>query len=433
MDLIQDIVEEHLDEAAWLWAQRKHALLAPDHDMADTAEWEERLLAHVDGLVEGGAPVAETLLYPTLKDTDPARVSAAALALLNTPAPTKELVRVLLSGAGLERAPAVQRALELCEHEGLGELLLPLLRLQDAGLRAAALEVLVFREEAPDALLAEFLLHEDVRIRIAALRGLRVIPRTGKLNLLSQSLASPHPALQQAAIEVGLTLGLREPWEACRQAMRASKTPGREMLVLWAMGGGEEDMNLLVELLRTPQHRADALWALGFSGRVVAAEACLPWLEDEKVARLAGEAFSAITGLRLEGGYVLPPEALPEEPIPLEQEDLDADLSPRPEDNLPLPHPETVTAWWRAERNRFTPGTRYLMGHPFHGEVLWVALARGPMRRRHAWALELAIRSRGACRVPTCALTRRQRGALEQVRSTAVRLPMSPFARLLIG
>src|SRR5580692_11409398 len=46
-----DIVEEHLDEAAFLYWMRKIQLQAPDHDLATIASGPEaRLLAHLDAL-----------------------------------------------------------------------------------------------------------------------------------------------------------------------------------------------------------------------------------------------------------------------------------------------------------------------------------------------------------------------------------------------
>jgi uncharacterized protein (TIGR02270 family) len=429
--VMMDIVEEHLDEATWLWAQWERALVAPDHDLSDTAALEKRLLAHVDGLIEGGVPVIEAVLNPALDSDEPTRVSAAALALLGAAPPSAEMVRRMLHNPNSVQGSAMQRALEVCEHEGLGKVLVPLLlRVEDPGLQATILKVLVFRDDAPTTVLTDLLARDEPQVQMTALRGLRPLPQTAPQILLSQSLSSTHPGIQAAAIEAGLTMGAREAWKACRQAVSTNNTPSRELLVLWAMGGDEEDVGVLVEMLRVPELRANALWALGFSGWLTAAEACLLWLGDAKVSKLAGEAFSAITGLHLEGKYRLPPETSPEEPIPLEQEDLDADLSSRPEDDLPTPHPEAVASWWHEERKRFTRGMRYLMGHPFQGEVLCAAFERGPMRRRHVWAQELAIRSQGACRIPTRAFTHRQLAALERAKMARERIPGSSFSRL---
>ncbi|AKI98839.1 Hypothetical protein AA314_00466 [Archangium gephyra] len=158
------------------------------------------------------------------------------------------------------------------------------------------------------------------------------------------------------------------------------------------------------------------------------------WLEHQELAPLAGEAFSAITGLTLQDAYVLEKrEESAQEPLPLEEEDLDADLTPRPEEALPIPHPEAVGAWWRENRGNFTPGQRYLRGRSFSMETLLGELRQGPMRRRHAHALELALRSQGACRLQTRAFTRRQGTELARLRNTAQRLSVRPLSGILGG
>ncbi|RKG99958.1 TIGR02270 family protein [Corallococcus sp. CA053C] len=419
MPLMTDVFEEHLDEASWLWTRWERALMAPDYDLAETAELEERLLAHLDGLVEGGAPVAESLLRPALESEERSRVCAAAFVLLAEAAP--EDIHAWVRGAGPGQRAAVQRALELCGQEQLGAVLSPLLASGDAQVQATVLEALVFRGAVQDSMLSDLLSNEDARVRIAALRGLRELPRSAPPKLLSHALASAHPGIRDAAIELGLALGAHEAWEACRKALETGDAHAREPMVLWALGCEEAELGRLIAMLRRPERRTQALWALGFSGRAAAAEACLEWMgdEDRDVARLAGEAFSAISGLRLEGVYALPPEEPPEEPLPLEQEDLDADLVHRPEDDLPWPAAEPVARWWHEAKGNFAPGTRYLMGHPFQAEALIAALEQGPMRRRHVLARELALRSRRTLFVPTRALTGRQRVALARVKAAA--------------
>ncbi|WNG13776.1 hypothetical protein [Cystobacter fuscus] len=133
------------------------------------------------------------------------------------------------------------------------------------------------------------------------------------------------------------------------------------------------------------------------SGRVAAANACLSYLGDgnKLVARLAAEAFCAITGLVLENDYLAEPKPESEEPIPLEEEDLDASLVPTPEEALPLANPEQVEEWWRDAQKGFSQNGRYLYGKPFEATWFLQVLARAPMRRRHVLALELAVRTRG--------------------------------------
>lgn len=160
---------------------------------------------------------------------------------------------------------------------------------------------------------------------------------------------------------------------------------------------------------------------------MAAAGACLEEMRDPDpvVARLAAEAFSGITGLEISGELAAATEPEPEEPVPLAAEDLADDPVPPPEMALPPPRVEAVAAWWAKAGPDFDPQARYLGGKPFGRDALMAALERGPMRRRYPLALELGIRSRGACRVPVRARGRAQLAALESARS----LPPASFAQ----
>ncbi|MFP2933139.1 hypothetical protein ACLESO_49930, partial [Pyxidicoccus sp. 3LG] len=72
--ILWDIVEEHFQEAAFLWRQRERALRAPDQSLADIAEGDEpRLVAHLEGLLLAGPRAAERLLGPALREGTPRR------------------------------------------------------------------------------------------------------------------------------------------------------------------------------------------------------------------------------------------------------------------------------------------------------------------------------------------------------------------------
>jgi uncharacterized protein (TIGR02270 family) len=428
--MLWDVCEEHLDEAAFRWTQWERALEAPDFTLTDATQWEEWIRAHVEGLVAGGVAVEEKLLVPALEEEEPGRVSSAALALVAGRQRAEDVRWLLRGAAGPVQRTSIRRALEVCEWKGVGEALLPLLEDDDVAIQTAALEALTFRDEAPDAVLGAFLSHADVQLRVVALRSIRLPPRAGARVVLSALLSSEHPSIRHAAIETGLSWGMREAWTACQRELKSGGLLYRETLVLWALGCTEEELAPVLEGLRVPESRADALWALGFSGRISAVEACLKYLADERWARLAGEAFSAITGLILEGPYALVKDRGEEDVAP-EQEDLDADLVPQAEDFLPWPNAEAVHDWWRKERGHFTRGTRYLMGHGFEGEVLLAALERGSMRRRHVLVRELLIRTQRRCHVATRAFARRQHAGLEKARSSCSRLWTQPLERML--
>ena len=87
-EILWDVVEEHLDEAEFLTEVWETNLDSPAYLRSEfEAGPQERLMAHVDGLVVGGDEVRTELLEATLadEDTERWRAAAAALALLETP------------------------------------------------------------------------------------------------------------------------------------------------------------------------------------------------------------------------------------------------------------------------------------------------------------------------------------------------------------
>lgn len=70
--VLLDILEEHLDEAAFHWGQWEQTLVAPDFTLAETAEREERLLAHLEALEDEAA--TDTVLRPAFESEEPTRM-----------------------------------------------------------------------------------------------------------------------------------------------------------------------------------------------------------------------------------------------------------------------------------------------------------------------------------------------------------------------
>ncbi|MCY1018761.1 TIGR02270 family protein [Pyxidicoccus sp. MSG2] len=429
-----DIYETHLEEAAFRWSQWETALEAPDFVLEEVAEQEEHVAAHVDGLVLGGEPVAERLLVPALAD-EPERIVAAALALLQAEAPSGPAAALAaLPAAEPPALAALRRAFELVPTTTLPANLPALLKEEDAvpELQALVLDTLGVHGLATAPLCLPFLTHPEPQVAAAALRAAGRARLPLEPAVLQRALDSDEPALRDAAIVTGLMGGHRGAWSACQAAAGSPEAGGKLPLLLLGMSGDERDVKRLLELLADEKLRPDVLWALGFSGRVAAAEACVELMWNMRVAALAGEAFSAITGLRIAEEYAAPREEEDEELPPLE-EDLDADLTPKPEDALPMPRPESVAAWWQQERQRLDAKQRYLAGQPFTPVAVLDALVSAPMRRRHALALELALRSRGAVQVPTRAFVTRQLAALKEARSAPASSFSRPFAEGLRG
>ena len=108
------------------------------------------------------------------------------------------------------------------------------------------------------------------------------------------------------------------------------------------------------------------------------------------LARLAGEAFSMITGVDiayedLEGEWPEGFEAGPTENP--EDEDVEMD----PDEDLPWPDPDLIHQWWGKNKKNFQNGTRYLCGKLISKEQCLHVLRYGYQRQRAAAAIELAM------------------------------------------
>lgn len=430
--MMVDIVEEHLAEAAFLWTQWERVLVAPDYTLDESAGVEERLLAHLDGLVVAGTPAIDFLLPRVREAEEPGEVFAATWALLVlAPTLVLEAVKTRVADASPPIRTAMARALELTEDTAAEKALEPWLDTAEPMPLSLALDTLGPRGRVPGEKAVRWLEHPEGAVVAAALRALRASPKSPAPRELGRLLGDARPEVRWAAIEAGLCFGVRDAWGVCEQEATAERGAlRRPAWVLLATTGEERFLKRLLSFAEAEDTREDALWALGFSGRVEAADACLRWMkETPSVARLAGEAFSAISGLRLEGVHALaeptPEDALP----PLEEEDWDVDLGLRAADALPLPAPEPISHWWSAAREDFTPTTRYLNGKPVTGAALLEALEQGPMRRRPVHALELMLRTRGAHGVQVRAFSQRQRKALALAAASREHLPSWALGR----
>lgn len=398
-----DIVEEHLDEAEFLWGMWEHGLRSPRYTLDTLARGPEaRLLANLDALVVNGPAVAPRLLVPALVDGPPPRVSAAAAALLADPEPAG-LAAVLDAWSGLPaQRPALARALACAARHDLGPLLRA--RLDDPALQDAAAELLIFRDEPLGPALERLLGDDDPARRALALRAIPgELEPAAHTDATLAGLDAPEPEVFDAAIATGTRLGLDAAWARARE--RAQERPGVDALLLLALRGAPADHPLLLAAVAQPRRRAAALWALGFLGLPEVVDTCIEFLDDPKVAGLAAEVFTAVTGVELGAAGLAQPA------------DERERLSHTAEDELPRAEPMAVLHWWMQHRGQFRDGQRYLAGAPYSRAAVRDALERGPMRRRPVHLRDLQLHApRLRPRLQPLAPSARQRQQLAVLR-----------------
>ena len=389
--ILWDIYEEHLDEAAFLWGQWERGLVAANYVLRELVEGpEERLLAHLDGLVLGGRRVAEKLLLPALEDDDTGKVFAAAWALVQAEdADHLDAVFAALPKAKPPARAALGRAFELSSGGDLAKRLATVWEKSEAPVRGALFDALAALDakwagEHVPGCLAE----SDPTLRCAALRALRGAPDRALGDPVEQALVAEDAAVRQEAIASGFVLRLPSVHEACKREAQRTDDGCRLPLALLAMGGTPDGRLYLTARLAAPDVRRHVLWALGFAGDVAAAEAAIAVLDDEKIARVAGEALTAITGVAIAGPLVKPgvtkgpgvEDVAPDDPPP----------EALPEDLLLVPAPEAVRKWWAGARGRLQAGTRYLYGQARQPDGVRSALRVAAMWRHPVLGMEVA-------------------------------------------
>ena len=414
--LREGIVQEHLDEASFLVGALRAALDSPDHTLDEVATGEEeRLLAHVDGLVvalelDGAARLERTLAPAALDGGDGAVAAVAAIAS----APDAELSAwpwrmaaeaspsaLLAWGEGLARAP------------GLDDATLVRAWLAERGTAAepALVDAIARRgvdvgARALDAVDADLDLSVFVRLSRAHVDGVRRAARAWPA-----ALGHPDPDVVTGALELAVLAGDRGAWGHLTAALA---TPGPDTVLaaqLVATLGRPDDVRRLARRLDDAGTRDAVLFALGFAGLPEVVDAILGCVDDEATNPRAAEAYAAITGFDAVAARAARAQPEPDALPPLDDDLLEVPVLPSPDAALPLVDPEALRAHWREVRGRLTAGERYARGRPLASVGLSALLESEPTRRRAPWARELWLRSAGRTHVVPSAPTAIQRRA----------------------
>jgi uncharacterized protein (TIGR02270 family) len=421
--LLWDVQWRHLSEAEFNLEIWETSLSSAVFTLAEVRNGpEERLMAHTMGLVIGGQRVLERLVRPVLDqelDGDRFRTAAAALALLDGGGrESPDLVLSYFPKARAEGWWGLIRATHLSRRTDLAERILAEIAPLEGMALAGRLEALVGLDVDAGKHLRTWLRHDHPAIRRVSARLARHSSSSKVLRRLLALMQDPDPWLGEAAIESALIRGLPGSWQvACEVAFDRATPPSlRRAALAWVAMQGDVQVHarILAELHARPS--ATMLRTASITGRAQAIAIAIELLDHPVLARLAGEVVSSIGGLSPRdhrfwldeggaGGYGADDdEALPA----LARDQLDADLVPPDYLRLRLPDPHRIREWWYQMGHAFSPALRYLDGQPLTLSTLEAGLHEAPMRRRHALAIELAIRSAGTAILDTRAPARVQ-------------------------
>lgn len=393
--IVHEVVTQHAEDASFLWLLRRAAISQPHYSLADLSKLDNRVEAHLDGLRIAGESgwnvVREALSFEESCDLFAAGSLAFESAnrdwiefVLESAAKKPQLISGVISALGWLACEQAQSQIQTLISSPL------------AISRTIGIAALAIHRVNPGRIIAEAISDSNPSVRA---RALRAVGELGRVDLLPRMRGGLTDSDQSARFATAWSVTLLSPnLDALAVLRTIAESPGQ----------------FSSKALQTAIRRMDLVgakaWQASFSRRkealrmaITAAGAIgdpdqVSWLIEQmkvlSLARVAGEAFTLITGIDL--AYDNLAKSAPEgfEAGPSDNpEDENVDMDP--DEHLPWPDPALIQKWWTNNQNRFQKGTRYLLGKPMSIEWLRRVLRIGRQRQRAAAALELAIRQPG--------------------------------------
>lgn len=386
------VILQHAEEAAFLWLLRDRAVPAPHFKLSYLARLDNRVEAHIDGLrVAGG--VGWELLVEQLVHEEAGEVFATAVLALES----RDPVRIASVLEVVERVAETGRgfvsALGWVERAQLHGTVRGFLGADSAFLRRLGIAACAVHRVDPGAALVAAIDDPDPALRGRALKAAGELGRADLLEALRARLRDDEDERCRfwaawAAVLVGdhgrAVIALQ------RAGLRASPWQFRAIGLVPRVLAADAARDWLKTLSEDPEQLRALITAVGVYGD----PHYVPWLIRQMaappLARLAGEAFSMITGVDLayqdlEGEW---PEGFHAGPT---ENPEDEDVAMDADEDLPWPNPELVSRWWEENKARFAAGQRHLCGQPISDAHCRAVLREGYQRQRIAAALELAL------------------------------------------
>ena len=412
--VVTPVLDQHVADVEILWSTRCRLAESGHVDLARLKRFDDRIAAHTDGCVIAGAEglrrVSEALAEPD--ESQAFSVSVTALEAADRQAVDRCMA---VAETIAPAAVGLISALGWVERDRLSGIGKQLLESTSPFRRRLGLAACRLHGVDPGPALLAGLKDEDPQVRAEALRSAGTL---GRHQLVSAIAAAQDddPMCQFWAAWSAVVLGDRHRALDALARLGFADSPHRARAfrhALQAMAPADAHKALQQFGGKPDQVR----WLIQGSG-INGDPTYVPWLikhmSDDKTARLAGEAFSLITGTDL---ALLDLERKPPENVEAGPNDNpdDENVEMDPDEGLPWPDAQRITAWWEKNGSRFQPGARYFMGAPVTREHCIQVLKDGYQRQRILAAHYLCLLQPGTPLFNTSAPAWRQQKLLAQM------------------
>lgn len=389
MPVVSIVLNQHVEEAGFLAVLRDYALRAPHYDLDELSKLDDRIEAHLDGLRIAGSSGLEILLAQLGPHAIGEMFASVLLAFESGNAEVlARLSEHLRSAEETERGYLM--ALGWLDWEWVSSLIDRMLASPEPVFRRLGLAACGMHRKDPGPALLAGLSHADPSVLARAARTAGELRRRDLMPTIRAHRQHKNTATRFWANWATAQMGDEEALEPLRQfAEQPGEFQYRALGVLLAWQKRESSIAWIRQLMRNPAQRRIGIQAVGLLGDPVSVPWLIQQMRDLPYARVAGEAFSLITGADL-ALLDLELQDLPDFDAGPNDDPDDANVAMDPDENLPWPDPQLIAAWWQSHGGDFQAGVGYVLGLPQSESSYLRALVQGQQRQRIAAACGIA-------------------------------------------
>lgn len=390
----QDIYDQYVVEASFLWLLRSIAIEQPHYDRQEILQLENRLEAQLDGLLT--APDDAWLAcLDALQLEEPGEVFTATVVAFKSHDMDKISTAVKVGLSNDETEKGLISALGWLPGNLVHSWIKKFFTSKDLNHKYLALCACSIRRENPADYLNRILDRDDckehIKLYARALRIIGELRRQDLMQHLTDALTHDNEDIKFWAIWSLILLGHHQQVSELEPYV-LTDNPNQLHAINIAfrvlpIGQAREWISKLSN--NKSQTRA-VIHATGILGDPHAINWLILKMREMIHARLAAQSFTFITGIDLAENDLIGEDKnhLIAQPNDLED---DSDVSLDEDENLPWPDYEKVSAMWMNDGNKFVTGQRYFLGQSISAENLKNYIHNGNQRQIHAAALELAL------------------------------------------
>jgi uncharacterized protein (TIGR02270 family) len=387
--MIEEIVREHAEGAAFAWDRAHRAWWHPAYDAVDCRELTVLCDEHLDGLRIAGADAIPVVTQLLTNLPGAGEVYVATLFAVEHQSDAVITAVAATVASNPRCVPGAAAALIDSQCKEISVLAGAWQQSQTPGLRRAALTADVARRGVAATAHIQFATRDT-----SSLVRARAWRACGELRIVVDGGAAMSVEDDTERVALQLMHGWRGKCpsivdDPAQLLLASPRDRLRLLLLLGALLPASHAHTLSLAMLTTRDLAWYAPLLLAVNGSASHIETLMQWLSDDRLNPVAGYAISHLTGVDpIDAALLVPHDEAGDEPTLGDEDDFG------PFDELPRWIQSVAEAWWSKHRGTMQRGERIVHGLPWGGAAFTELLKRGSQLQRHQSAYALALAER---------------------------------------